>query len=178
MGLTIHYALKSSVRSPKQARELVAQLRGRAMDLPFERVDEIIGLDGPECNADQYDRQASGTLASHSSRPVRQRSALQGPQLRFFASARHRLFGLAWQGLRGSEHRSVPLPADHRGGGPRTRVPNVGYPRNATAGAGAASAKRSTPAIPSAAAWPTLSVATCPSSSFSIMPARWESWNT
>jgi hypothetical protein len=42
MGLTIHYALKSNTRSLKKARELVAQLRGRAMDLPFAQVDDII----------------------------------------------------------------------------------------------------------------------------------------
>jgi hypothetical protein len=42
MGLTIHYALKSRTRSLKKARELVAQLRGRAMDLPFALVDDII----------------------------------------------------------------------------------------------------------------------------------------
>jgi len=56
MGLTIHYHLRSSTRSPKAARELVARLRGRAMDLPFERVDEIIELDGAACHYQQYDR--------------------------------------------------------------------------------------------------------------------------
>ena len=56
MGLTIHYNLRSNTRSPKQARELVARLRGRALDLPFERADEIIELTGPACNYQQYDR--------------------------------------------------------------------------------------------------------------------------
>ncbi len=53
MGLTIHYNLKSSTRSPKKARELVARLRGRALDLPFERVDDIIELSGPACDYEQ-----------------------------------------------------------------------------------------------------------------------------
>ena len=57
MGLTVHYNLRSSTRSPKQARELVARLRGRAMDLPFERVDEVIELHGPECDYQRYDRE-------------------------------------------------------------------------------------------------------------------------
>lgn len=50
MGLTIHYSLRSTTRSPKRARELVARLRGRALDLPFEQVDDIIELNGPECD--------------------------------------------------------------------------------------------------------------------------------
>ena len=56
MGLTIHYNLRSSTRSPKKARELVARLRGRALDLPFERVDDIIELSGPACDYQQYDQ--------------------------------------------------------------------------------------------------------------------------
>jgi len=36
MGLTIHWSLRSNTRSPKQARETIAHLRGRALDLPFE----------------------------------------------------------------------------------------------------------------------------------------------
>jgi len=56
MGLTIHYSLKSGMRSPKKARELVARLRGRALDLPFERVDDIIELSGPACDYQQYDQ--------------------------------------------------------------------------------------------------------------------------
>jgi hypothetical protein len=53
LGLTIHYNLNSSTRSPKKARELVARLRGRALDLPFERVDDIIELSGPQCDYEQ-----------------------------------------------------------------------------------------------------------------------------
>ena len=56
MGLTIHYHLRSSARSPKTARELVARLRSRALDLPFEQVDDIIELSGSECHYQQYDR--------------------------------------------------------------------------------------------------------------------------
>ena len=55
MGLTIHYDLKANTRSPKAARELVARLRGRALNLPFERVDDIIELSGPSCDHEQYD---------------------------------------------------------------------------------------------------------------------------
>ncbi len=50
MGLTIHYSLKSNTRSPKKARELVAQLRGRALDLPFAQVEDIVELTGEACD--------------------------------------------------------------------------------------------------------------------------------
>jgi hypothetical protein len=51
MGLTIHYSLKSSTRSPTKARELVTWLRGRALDLPFEQVGDLLELSGAECNS-------------------------------------------------------------------------------------------------------------------------------
>ncbi len=57
MGLTIHYHLRSPTRSPKRARELVARLHGRALDLPFERVDCLIELAGEACDFNQYDRE-------------------------------------------------------------------------------------------------------------------------
>ena len=57
MGLTIHAHLQSSTRSLKKARELVARLRGRALDLPFERVDDVITLSGPACDFNQYGRE-------------------------------------------------------------------------------------------------------------------------
>jgi len=56
MGLTIHYGLKSSTRSPKKVREMVAQLRGRALDLPFSQVDDIVELSGEGCNFDGHDQ--------------------------------------------------------------------------------------------------------------------------
>jgi len=56
MGLTIHYSLKSNTRSPKKARELVAHLRGRALDLPFVQVEDIVELTGEACDLDQRDR--------------------------------------------------------------------------------------------------------------------------
>ena len=56
MGLTIHYSLKSSTRSPKKARELVARLRGRALDLPFAEVEDIVELTGEACDFERCDR--------------------------------------------------------------------------------------------------------------------------
>ena len=56
MGLTIHWSLRSSTRSPKKARELVAWLRGRALDLPFENVGDIVELTGAECDFDALDQ--------------------------------------------------------------------------------------------------------------------------
>ena len=57
MGLTIHYGLRSRTRSPKKARELVARLRGRALDLPFKQVGDLIELQGEECDSDSCDRE-------------------------------------------------------------------------------------------------------------------------
>lgn len=56
MGLTIHWTLRSTTRSPKKARELVAWLRGRALDLPFENVGDIVELTGDECDFDALDQ--------------------------------------------------------------------------------------------------------------------------
>jgi hypothetical protein len=56
MGLTIHYSLKSSTRSPKKARELIAHLRGRALDLPFAQVEDIVELKGEACDFNRRDR--------------------------------------------------------------------------------------------------------------------------
>jgi len=50
MGLTIHYSLRSTTRSGEEARGLVEQLRQRALELPFERVGEIIDLSGDDCD--------------------------------------------------------------------------------------------------------------------------------
>lgn len=56
MGLTIHYALRSDTRSPKEARRLVEDLRKRALDLPFQEVGEVVELKGDACEFDRYDR--------------------------------------------------------------------------------------------------------------------------
>jgi hypothetical protein len=55
MGLTIHYSLKSSTRSPKEARSLIEQLRQHALDLPFKEVGETVDLSGDECDFDKYE---------------------------------------------------------------------------------------------------------------------------
>ena len=56
MGLTIHYQLRSSTRSPKTARDLIARLRSRALDLPFQQVGDLIELSGAACNFEQCRR--------------------------------------------------------------------------------------------------------------------------
>jgi len=59
MGLTIHYSLRSGMRSPKKARKLVAHLRGRALDLPFDRVGEIVELTGTACDFEKTDPEST-----------------------------------------------------------------------------------------------------------------------
>ena len=46
MGLTIHWNLKADIRTEAAARELVGQLRQRALDLPLASVGEILDLSG------------------------------------------------------------------------------------------------------------------------------------
>jgi hypothetical protein len=56
MGLTIHYKLQSNTGSAKQARQLLEQLRQRALDLPFKEVGEIVELDGETADFDKQDK--------------------------------------------------------------------------------------------------------------------------
>ena len=46
MGLTVHYSLALNTRSATKARQVVEQLRQRALDLPLKTVGEIIDLSG------------------------------------------------------------------------------------------------------------------------------------
>ena len=55
MGLTIHYQLRSAAASAEEARNQVAQLRSRALDLPFDQVDDMIELTGNDCHFQQHD---------------------------------------------------------------------------------------------------------------------------
>ena len=55
MGLTIHYKLHAETRSPKEARQLVEQLRQRALDLPLKEVGEVVELTGDACDFHQRD---------------------------------------------------------------------------------------------------------------------------
>jgi len=55
MGLTIHYQLRSDTRSDKKAKQIVEQLRKRALDLPFAEVSETAELEGDRCDYQSYD---------------------------------------------------------------------------------------------------------------------------
>ena len=50
MGLTVHYNIESSTKSPNRPFEIVKAMRELAMDLPFEEVSEIYHLKGNDCN--------------------------------------------------------------------------------------------------------------------------------
>lgn len=56
MGLTIHYQLQSANRSPVKARQLVEQLRQKALDLPFKEVGEIVEISGDTADYDKLDK--------------------------------------------------------------------------------------------------------------------------
>ncbi len=53
MGLTIHYQLQSASRTPAKARQLVEQLRQKALDLPFKEVGEIVEVNGDTADLDK-----------------------------------------------------------------------------------------------------------------------------
>ena len=56
MGLTIHYNLQASTRSAQKARQLLDQLRQKALDLPFEKVSEVIDVSGDNADFEKLDR--------------------------------------------------------------------------------------------------------------------------
>jgi hypothetical protein len=58
MGLTIHYKLQADTGSAKEARQLVEQLRKKALDLPFVEVGEVVEVDGSDaCDFEKRDRE-------------------------------------------------------------------------------------------------------------------------
>jgi hypothetical protein len=56
MGLTVHYALHAPIRSPRRAKELMEQLRSKALDLSFKEVGEVVELAGRECMYENRER--------------------------------------------------------------------------------------------------------------------------
>lgn len=56
MGLTIHYSLQLSGGNKSQARQLIDQLRQKALDLPFKEVGEIVEMDGDGADFEKLDR--------------------------------------------------------------------------------------------------------------------------
>lgn len=59
MGLTIHYALHAKIQTPEQARNVINQLRSRALEVPFKEVGEVVELAGRECDPGERDRDDS-----------------------------------------------------------------------------------------------------------------------
>src|SRR3569832_777877 len=53
MGLSIHYQLRTSWRSPRRVRRLLSQLRDQALELPFARVGEIVETVGPNASVER-----------------------------------------------------------------------------------------------------------------------------
>jgi hypothetical protein len=56
MGLTIHYKFQSNVQNRKAARQLIEQLRQKALDLPFKEVGEIIDISGEVADFGKLDQ--------------------------------------------------------------------------------------------------------------------------
>lgn len=159
MGLTIHYSLRSTTRSPTKVRDLVRRLRSRALDLPFERIDEIVEFKGTEC-----DFQARDQDDPHRWLLIQSRQLVSDPRdedCRYTVSPQHVIAFSTWPG-----HTDVKKPT--------SACPAIRRPSRSAAGcsgrsapilvrgAGAVSARPNTPAIRTAAGCPTSSVATWP----------------
>lgn len=56
MGLTIHYDLQADTRSPAKARQLIEGLRSKALDLPFQQVDEVVEFKGVDADYERLGR--------------------------------------------------------------------------------------------------------------------------
>lgn len=56
MGLTIHYTLEYNGDNPASARQIVEQLRQKALDLPFKQVGEIIEVEGEQADSDTLEK--------------------------------------------------------------------------------------------------------------------------
>ena len=56
MGLTIHYRLQLKSASPNKARQLLEQLRQKAVNLPFKEVGEIVEFAGDSADHDKIDK--------------------------------------------------------------------------------------------------------------------------
>jgi len=56
MGLTIHYRLKHSARDIATARQVVEQLRSRALELPFQQVGPLVELTSTACDFERRSR--------------------------------------------------------------------------------------------------------------------------
>ena len=50
MGMTIHYSFETETKNPKKVKKIIRELHNFAMDLPFEKVGDIIHLKGDECD--------------------------------------------------------------------------------------------------------------------------------
>ena len=57
MGLTIHYQLCCDTRSDRKVRQVVGELRKRALDLPFAEVGEVAELEGDQLRPQKLRRQ-------------------------------------------------------------------------------------------------------------------------
>ena len=87
MGLTIQYSLKSSTRYHEDARRAVEGLRQRALDLPFQKVGELLDLSGLACDCEQRDKDDRHRwLLTQANRPVqRDDFVFHVPPKRLFA---------------------------------------------------------------------------------------------
>jgi len=70
MGLTIHYSLRSDARTPRAARQVVEQLRARALDLPLAEVGDLVEFRGDDCDFDKVERSPHRWLLIQASQHV------------------------------------------------------------------------------------------------------------
>ena len=120
MGLTLHYELRSSVRTAAQATRLIERLREAACDLPFDEVGQIVEYEAAageeeDFPAGMYDAtllvQRGGSWhVVHSTRFVAFRvNPAPGSETAEFGLARYpRQPGWSWKGFCKTQYASSP----------------------------------------------------------------------
>lgn len=154
MGLTIHYSLATQLTRPGDVRDLVESIRQVARDLPFKEVGELIEFKGQDA-----DYEASGKEDEHRWFKIQAGAYVEAGDRHYSVKPSHIIGFSTWPG-EGCEPANLgfckyPAFITCR---PAARS---GSRRSSPAGPGNPSAKRNTPAIPSAEGSRTSFAVTC-----------------
>ena len=154
MGLTIHYKLQANTGSAKQARQLLEQLRQKALDLPFKEIGEIIELDGDSADFNKLDKEDENRWLL-----IQAGQYIERDQRHFKVTPQRLIAFPTWPG-EGTEQANFglatyPKTIEAEGKKIRTDLGDWSW--------GSVFARRNTQAIPNVAAWKTSCGAIWPS---------------
>ena len=175
MGVTIHYRLQSAAPDTEQARDVVKELRSRALDLPFENVGEMVELVGGHCDFERLDGEHPHRWLLIQAQPL-VTDPLE-PARHFHAVPLHVIAFSCWPGpdVNPPISASAATRKQSKSAAWTIRAVAVSKP-GCTIGPGRASARRSTPGIASTAGHATSAAVTWPSSICCNTPSRSAFW--